>query len=534
LKEVIVKDDTPGSRVAELSEQLDLSRVERFFKESLKDLPANNVRILVDKLDEGYEPDDVGIALVDGFVQAAIDVNSRNEEVQSTVFLRDNIFRAIALLDPDYTRNIEGQVIRLHWDAETLFAMICKRLSITFNNTSKNSKLWDRYTAKDIQNMDGFKYCLRHTLYRPRDALILFNNAFYNAKRHERDRIIKDDIDSTAHTISQDRLNDLHKEYDSIFPSLSKFTSAFIGGSRRFSVELAKEIVEKVMTNDSNPQITQQDINSFSVPIDVIRELYSVGYLGVNDSKAGKIIFCHDGKTPDKELANSNELLIHPCYWIALNLKEEEAEIEPEQIFDEYEIEVKAVATVQESRQKRIGQLMSDLDNLDTGDADADKFEEWAYNTLNIIYAGGLRNIKLQSRETPGLGRDIIATNHAETRAWKRVLEDHKSRQVTFEVKNTEELDSEDYQKTSSNLTGDFGNIGFIITRKKDVILSKKEQGYLKKIHNINKTLIVKLSSHQLKKQLSKMRSPEKYNLADKEMNSLLDTYRRKYLSKNK
>ena len=57
----------------------------------------------------------VGVALVAGFVHSAIDLNIHVAGIRTYVFLRDNIFKAIAKLDPDYSKNIEGRFLRLHW-----------------------------------------------------------------------------------------------------------------------------------------------------------------------------------------------------------------------------------------------------------------------------------------------------------------------------------------------------------------------------------------------------------------------------------
>jgi hypothetical protein len=54
---------------------------------------------------------------------------------KSFMFLRDNIFRTIAKYDADYSRQIEGQVIRLHWDEYHLLNMVANRLRIAFKST---------------------------------------------------------------------------------------------------------------------------------------------------------------------------------------------------------------------------------------------------------------------------------------------------------------------------------------------------------------------------------------------------------------
>ena len=84
------------------------------------------VAFLIDGLDEGYSPDTYGTALVDGLLQASIDLKTRIPCIKPIVFLRDNILRAVQQLDPDYSKNIEATVLRLHWDVESLFTFATK------------------------------------------------------------------------------------------------------------------------------------------------------------------------------------------------------------------------------------------------------------------------------------------------------------------------------------------------------------------------------------------------------------------------
>ena len=161
---------------------------------------------LIDQLDEGFEPDELGIGLVGGFVHAAVDINSQVVGVQVYIFLRDNIFKALAQLDPDYSKNIEGRFLRLHWDEHQLLDMVCARLKIAFHlDNDGNRKLWNRCTATELQEKAGFEKCLRLTLYRPRDVLSLLNEAFYIAQKQSRHTLILKDVESTAKEISNTR-----------------------------------------------------------------------------------------------------------------------------------------------------------------------------------------------------------------------------------------------------------------------------------------------------------------------------------------
>lgn len=58
------------------------------------------------------------------------------------LFQRDNIIRSVAKFDPDYTKNIEGEIIRIHWDTHQLLNLVTKRLASVFNlGIEKNQKI---------------------------------------------------------------------------------------------------------------------------------------------------------------------------------------------------------------------------------------------------------------------------------------------------------------------------------------------------------------------------------------------------------
>jgi hypothetical protein len=181
LRQVVETNLSPEERIGRLPIALDLTKVEAALAEACEG-SHTTVAFLIDRLDEGYEPDDKGVGLVDGLVQAAIDLKTRIAGTKPIVFLRDNIFRAVQGLDPDFSRNIEGHVLRLHWDEEALFTFATTRLRIAFEIEQEASqRIWNRCTGGSLKGREGFNRCLQLTLYRPRDLLSLLNEAFYLA-----------------------------------------------------------------------------------------------------------------------------------------------------------------------------------------------------------------------------------------------------------------------------------------------------------------------------------------------------------------
>ncbi|NNM84437.1 MAG: ATP-binding protein [Phycisphaerales bacterium] len=521
-----------ADRLGDLAQKLQLSRLTSDVKELMSGV-NRKVIFLLDRLDEGFEPDALGTAIIAGLTQAAIDTRSHLPECKVYVFLRDNIHRAIAQLDPDYSSNIEGQVLRLHWDEYNLFNLVCDRLRAAFNlDIEENRKLWNRCTAKGLQGQDGFRKCLQLTLYRPRDVISLLNNAFLCARSQERGEIVDDDLEAAAKEISENRYNDLQKEYEKILPGVAELTRAFRGTEPEQSLEQARSCMASVLSVDTHPAEAQRAFRILDTPEAATRALYSVGFLGLREETTGRFIFCHDGKNPDRALGEIDRVLIHPCYWMALDLARKAIGAdEAQEIYDEYDIEVNSDAP--KVRAANLGRHMSELNQIPEGKECAQRFEEWCLKAIRIVFSAGLRNIALHPNAAAVQQRDIVASNSGDSPPWRRVLNDYDSRQVLFEVKNYQNPTQGDFRQIATYMTAPYGRIAFLVTRDADLNPRKGlELDWIRELYYTqqNRLLVVKLTGKFLSNLLSKLRNPQKHDPAEHAINGLLDTYERNYL----
>ncbi|QJP74168.1 ATP-binding protein [Burkholderia glumae] len=531
IAKTFLSSESPEEAVGDLPANLDLSHVESKVL-SLTALSDRRFVILMDRLDEGYEPDEIGIGIITGLVYASIELNKRAEKIRPIIFLRDNIYRAVAKEDPDYSRNVEGQEIRLHWDWAQLLVLAASRMRVCFElDQEKDQRIWDRCTAGNLQGRDGFKQCLQFTLYRPRDLLSLLNEAFYCASRDNRATAIFSDLEFAAKSISVARLEDLWKEYQKVFPSIQAMSNAFADGEPEFDVHAAisllSSVIERIGENES--QLVLRDVRLLE-PSGILQGLYSVGFLGMHEATTGAFTFCHDGRTPDVAFDNKSRLLIHPCYWLGLNLsrsalKPEEAE----EITDEYDIKVQSITP--EIRNTRIGQTIAQLDKIPLGQEGQGDFELWCLDALRIAFAAHLTNIQSHPNGAAVQRRDIVGRNREESEFWRRVRTDYKVRQVIFEVKNYAEPGATEYRQLQSYLTGIYGTLGFMITRDADENLhSGKDLDWIKEMHQSHGVVLMKLPAKYICKLLQKLRSPDKHDVVDQQINTLLDVYERNYL----
>lgn len=526
-----LSSESPEEAIGDLPINLELASIEdRVLKLVAKS--DRRVVILMDRLDEGYEPDKVGIGIIAGLVYAAIELNQKSDLVRPIIFLRDNIFRSLAKEDPDYSRNIEGQVIRLHWDWAQLLLLTATRMKVSFQlDIEKDQRVWDRCTAGELQGRDGFKKCLQFTLYRPRDLLSLLNEAFFCAFRHERKIAILEDLEYAAKSISVARLEDLWKEYQKIFPPIQAITNAFKNGEPELSVITAATIIENAICSleESGNQSALAEARLLQAS-GLLQSLYSVGFIGIHDSNTSSFSFCHDGRTPDKGFENSDKILVHPCYWLGLNLsKNALSPDEAEEINDEYDIKVESLNP--KIRNTKIGQIVSHLDQIPLGREGDREFELWCLEALKVVFAAHLTGLQLHPNGAAVQRRDITGTNRSKSEFWSRVLHDYKVRNVVFDAKNYCDLGADEYRQLQSYLTGSYGKLGFIINRDASENLTNgRDLDWTREMHHSHQALIIKLPAKFLCKLLQKLRSPEKHDAIDRYMWNLLTMYETNYL----
>lgn len=485
-------------------------------------------------MDEGYEPDDKGIGLVDGLVQGTIDMKTRIPGVRPLIFLRDNIFRSVQMHDPDYSRNIEGHTLRLHWDPETLFSFATIRLQLAFGlPTDVTRRIWDSCTAGELKGKEGFRNCLHLTLYRPRDLLSLLNEAFFLAAKKNESTLILSYVQGAGQTISENRLQDLKKEYSAIVPALEHYIVIFRGRNPEFLVgHLIAEFAHIIESGSENSLVLQDFL--LTGPNDILRILYSIGFIGIRDTATSSYIFCHDGRSPDRKFEESDRVLIHPCYWMSLNCSRNTLyPDEAEDIFDEYDIAISSKTP--EIRNGRIVELILQLSQIEEGTSNASEFEQWCYEAIRICFAKGLRNVELKPNKNAQTRRDIVATNLGEGDAWRRIYDDYSTRQVIFEIKNYRELSAADYHQMVSYLSREYGRLGFFVNRDETVDLySGRDVEWVRELYLSKNIIVIKLTGRYLARLLGRLKNPQKHDAVNDALHKLLDRYVRLYLAGQK
>lgn len=521
-------EELPGVIV----KMFDVDRLFDKVSDALDDIKKVAV-VLYDGLDEGWAPDIYATSNLGGLSIASSDFSERQKPIHILLFVRDNMFRALGYFDSDFSRHIEGSSLRLQWDENSLFQFVTLRLRRALNLDSVESdlKVWNRFAHRDLKGKEGFRQCLLHTLYRPRDILVLLNKAFRVASRSGRQDIIESDIETTSLTISHDRYSDLIKEYEQVLPGVSLFTGIFRGGLSLDSYQNIVAKLDKALEEQNYEADGSGDFAIFNSGRQIYDALYSIGFFGYKEEEGAGHIFCHDGSPgTDREPGPDNEIIIHPCYWKYLGLTTEIPEHQMMvRINDEYQAHGRAEAV--DYRTKQIGQIVDELPQLPMGKEGANEFEKWVSRAIAVLFAGKLINIELHPNKDAIQRRDVVATNMTMEGFWHRILQDYDSRQVIFEVKNYAELKIDDFRQVLSYATGEYGRFAVIVTRSENEGLSETEKGYVRTMYLEHNRLIMTCPASLLARCLGKYRKKERYDYVEDQFNKRMDTFVRRYLS---
>ena len=531
LKQFRSEFDQMDERVAELSGFLSVERLLTDVSEILRESQRSYV-LLVDRLDEGYEPDIVGTSIIDGILYGTDDLRmSLPLNFRAIVFIRDNMLRAIESEDRDFTRNLESQVLRLHWDHQELFYLVANRIRYAFGIAKESDvKVWNAITANELHGRAGFRRCLRFTLYRPRDVIALLNTAFYQAQRQNRQVLIEEDFDESAKEISMTRFNDLGKEYEAVFPGVSSLTSVFSNGEAKLRLPVVLEKIDAVM---NSPQLSLSETQHFKILAtaeETLKALYGIGFLGVYDKQLASFVYSHDGKRLQRVLTSDDILLVHPCYWPALNIAGYElTQGEAEEIYDEYEISIESQSG--EQRKKILGQLMNELNSIPEGANGAAAFEAWCKRAMEISFSKSLTSFELNAGTSARAPKYIVASNQG-SGIWEKLKSRYESNKILFQIINHSQIGTEDYSVACQALGGEFGSIAFLVCRDAEYGLRKGVELETFRKHQEQGLTLVKFPAQQLVTILSKLRNPEKIDAGALAVDRLVDTHERIYTLK--
>jgi hypothetical protein len=120
-----------------IAEFFDLGWLQNAIADALQAI-RKRIVFLYDGLDEGWVPTQVATGVLGGLAKAAAEFRESSQGLRCMLFIRDNMLRALAQFDGDYTRNIENSTLRLQWNEEALLRLVTRSRISGFGIVSRS------------------------------------------------------------------------------------------------------------------------------------------------------------------------------------------------------------------------------------------------------------------------------------------------------------------------------------------------------------------------------------------------------------
>ncbi|WP_158920408.1 P-loop ATPase, Sll1717 family [Streptomyces sp. NBRC 109706] len=419
----------------------------------MKPLASRNMRtytLLIDSIDDYWEGSDEGLVYLTAFMHACLETSSQIPWARTILFLRENIFERVRAIDMESSR-LETAVVGMEWTEKQLLEVIERRLNK--NLTAKyalGGATWGAFFEKSKQAWsDVMEYCQR----RPRDVLIYVSNAVEAAQLNGHERIMIEDVQQARRRFSVNRLRDLGDEYSENYPAISLLLSRFYGLGREYTLGGLESLIRKLHNDPEIVRLCGAWLFDNSSPERFIRLLYNIGFLGIrSEGKPAKFRSLGPQDTSPPPVSNATDVVIHKCYWDALDLQEALVRQLPE------EKEFGKIGVIQDlpggldptEYADNIDLATSELQELPLGRPGAADFEEIVGDVIKLCFFRALENVEDRSRDHEGrIIRDWIAANRAQTGFWESIRVRYDAVQVTWECKNYRDLSADDFHQVS-------------------------------------------------------------------------------------
>jgi hypothetical protein len=426
--------------------------------------------VLVDAIDESWDGSELAVIYLAAMMHACLEINSHNCSMRVLMFLRENIFERVRLIDTEFAR-LETCVVGLDWSDEQLLELVERRLNAGL--TSKyplGGTTWDMFfedgpTARQAV----FGYCQS----RPRDVLTYCSLALDTAQSHKHPRILIEDLLDARRRFSDSRLSDLGDEYQENYPQIAVVLSKFYGLGQRWTLPGMATFLERLLDDPAVTSSCASWIYRYSAPEQFVRLLYEIGFVGLQVLRRDgdrRLIFRSLGPrdTTPPPIDDRTDISVHPTYWDALDLQDVlVTEFGEGNEFGRFGLvtDFPGALNLQEY-QESLRELNEKLKNMPTGPDAAADFESAVGRVIELCFFRTLFNLEAQSKDSAGtIRRDWIVSNRGESGFWHMVRIKYGATQVIFECKNYEDLSADDFHQASYYMTPQAGKLVIVVFR---------------------------------------------------------------------
>jgi hypothetical protein len=437
----------------------------------LAQTPADKTVLLIDRVDESWDGSEKSVILLMALMHACVELSSTFDCVRPLLFLRENVFEKVRLIDKEFAR-LETFVTSLEWTREQLIELVERRLNLPL--IAKYALRGDTWKAffEDGATQSSQELVFDYCQYRPRDVLIYCSFAIETAQSRLREKVLVEDLLHARRRFSDSRLKDLCDEYSDNFPQLQLVLGRFFGLGNQFGVLAIEDFVKKLLVDEEIRKRCLSWIYNYTQPDLFFQLLFNIGFAGIRDDGTTYFRSLGSQSTTPPAIGVKTVLVIHPTYGEALNLRDALiSRLDPSVPLSEGGLLPDLPeGTSADDYNSRLLALQEQVKTIPCGEAHAEEFATMIGDVIRLCLFKALTNFEPKVRNVDGrVIRDWIASNHSPEGFWEIIRTKYGATQIVFECKNYESLEAADFHQVSYYMTGAIGQFAVIVFRGSEI-----------------------------------------------------------------
>jgi hypothetical protein len=433
--------------------------------------PSDKTILLIDRVDESWDGSDKAVVLLMAMMHACAELSSACDCVRPLIFLRENVFERVRLIDREFAR-LETFVTSLEWTREQLVELVERRLNLPL--IAKYALKGDTWRAffEDGAMQSSQDLVFGYCQFRPRDVLIYCSYAIETAQSKLREKVFVEDLLQARRRFSDSRLKDLSDEYSDNFPQLQLVLGRFFGLGSEFTVKGIEDFVKKLLVDEEIKKRCASWIFKYTSPDVFIQLLFDIGFVGIKEEKMTYFRSLGSQSTTPPAINAGAIVVVHPSYRESLNLRDVLINsLDPSVPLTEGGLlpELPQGIGIEDYNQKLQG-LRDQLKSLPSGDKHAEEFADLTGEAVRLCLFRSLTNVESKVRDVNGrVIRDWIAANRASDGFWEVVRQKYGATQIIFECKNYGDLEADDFHQISYYINDTIGRFVVVVFRGAEI-----------------------------------------------------------------
>ena len=423
--------------------------------------------LLIDRVDESWDGSDKAVILLMAMMHASVELSTSVDCVRPLIFLRENVFERVRLIDKEFTR-LETFVTSLEWTKELLVELVERRLNVPL--IAKYALKGDTWRAffEDGATQSSQDLVFNYCQYRPRDVLIYCSFAIEAAQSKLREKVLVEDLLQARKRFSDSRLKDLSDEYSDNLPQLQLVLGRFFGLGSEFTVKGIEDFVKKLLVDEEIKRRCASWIFQYTLPDLFIQLLFNIGFVGIKEDKTTYFRSLGSQSTTPPAVSSGTIVVVHPTYRASLNLREVLINsLDPSIPLTEGGVlpDLPQGIGIEDYNFKLQG-LRDQLKTLPPGDKHAEEFANLTGEAIRLCLFRSLTNVESKVRSADGrVIRDWIAANRASDGFWEVIRQKYGATQIIFECKNYGDLEASDFHQVSYYMNDTIGRFAALVFR---------------------------------------------------------------------